>query len=53
MKTVKGIQYAVTANEEVTITDDNGLNLTCPAGQQTYFVATADEVEVVGDAVVT
>lgn len=53
MKTVKGFQYCVTANEEVVITDDNGLNLTCPAGQQTYFVATGDEVDVAGDGVVT
>lgn len=53
MKLIKGYQYAVTAVEDVTITDANGLNLTCPAGQQTYFVATTDEVEVVGDGVIT
>lgn len=53
MQVVTGYQYVVTANEETIITDSNGLNLACPAGEQTYFVATADEVQVVGDATVT
>lgn len=53
MQVVTGYQYVVTANEETIITDSNGLNLTCPAGEQTYFVATTDEVQVVGDATVT
>lgn len=53
MKTVKGYQYCVTANEEVIITDDYGLHLTCPAGEQTYFVANTNEVYVMGDATIT
>lgn len=53
IKTVKGYQYCVTANEEVSITDDYGMDLTCPAGQQTYFVANANEAYVIGDANIT
>lgn len=53
IKTVKGYQYCVTANEEVSITDDYGMDLTCPAGQQTYFIANANEAYVMGDATIT
>lgn len=53
MEVLQGYQYCVTANEETIITDANGLNLTCPAGEQTYFVATCDAVDITGDATLT
>lgn len=53
MEVLQGYQYCVTAIDEVTVTDDYGMHLTCPAGKQTYFVANSNEVYVNGNGTVT